>query len=123
MNAHADDAKWMKELDNVVDELVQSAGQTPRREYDINRIRRRVDPPSVEALALELTRHVANGELTTIYRVISPETKNGIAEFSDFNQIPDVLYDESSDREFDVKPYRDVELIYRGLRSPPDHHK
>lgn len=114
MSVSSAKSDWKSELDRVVGELVQSNSQTPRREYDINRIRRRVEPPDAEALALELSRRVIGGQLSAVYRVISPETKNGIAEFKRFSDIPDEIYDETSDRTLQIEPYRDVELIYRG---------
>lgn len=119
MSASFAKSDWMNELDRVVGELVQSTTQSPRREYDINRIRRRVGPPDAEALALELSKRVIGGQLSAVYRVISPETKNGIAEFKRFSDIPDEIYDETSDRTIPVEPYRDVELIYRGQPAAP----
>lgn len=106
---------WKRELDQVIAELVLSATQSPRKEYDINRIKRRVEPPNAEALALELSRRVFDGQLAAFYRVLSPETKSGIAEFDRFSDIPKEIFDETSDRFFHIEPYRDVELIYRGL--------
>lgn len=114
MNAWPAKADWRSELDEVIGELVRSASESLRKEYDINRIRRRVSPPNAEALALELSRRVVNGQLSAIYRVISPETKSGIAEYNRFSDIPDEIYDETSDRTVHIEPYRDVELIYRG---------
>jgi hypothetical protein len=114
MSASSAKLDWKIELDQVVGELVQSTTQSLRREYDINRIRRRVGAPDAEALALELSRRVIGGQLSAVYRVISPETKNGIAEFKRFSDIPEEIYDETSDRTVHIEPYRDVELIYRG---------
>lgn len=123
MSASSAKSDWKSELDQVVGELVQSTAQSLSREYDINRIRRRVGAPDAEALALELSRRVIGGQLSAVYRVISPETKNGIAEFKRFSDIPEEIYDETSNRTVHIEPYRDVELIYRGQPTPPSPSK
>jgi hypothetical protein len=102
--------RWKKDLDQVINELRES----PRKlEYNLNWIFRTVRAPSVEALALELTERVRRGELKAIYRVLSPDTKSGIAEYKDFLDIPEEVYDDTADRTIQVVPSRDLEIIYK----------
>lgn len=105
---------WQLKLDDVLGELAQSNSQLGRKEFDLNRIRRLVGPPSSEELAFELTRRVVRGELSAIYRVLSPDTRSGIAEYEKLSDVPTEVYDETMDRRVHVEPYRDVELVYFG---------
>jgi hypothetical protein len=105
---------WQVKLDDVVDELARSNTQPGRKEFDLNRIRRLVGPPSPEELAFELTRRVVRGELSATYRVLSPDTRSSIAEYDKLSDVPKEVYDETMDRRVNVEPYRDVELVYRG---------
>jgi hypothetical protein len=110
---------WQVKLDDVVEELARSNTQPGRKEFDLNRIRRLVGPPSQEELAFELTRRVMSGELSAIYRVLSPDTRSSIAEYDKLSDVPTEVYDETMDRRVHVEPYRDVELVYSGPTKAP----
>jgi hypothetical protein len=101
---------WQVKLDKVVHELKDSPGA---QEYDLRRIFRLVGAPTVEDLAMELTERIQRGQLAAVYRILSPQTKSGIAEFRRFSDIPEEIYDENVDETIHVQPFRDMEIIYR----------
>ncbi len=106
--------RWRTALDRIVSDIEHSRdGQ----EYDLNRIMRSVDAPNQEVLAAELTKKVQLGILKAVYRVLSPETRSGIAEYDDFLEIPEELFDNTTDNMVKVQPGRDLEIIYRANRS------
>lgn len=101
---------WRRRLDAAVDRLRTS----PKvRELTFDRLRREVAAPSVDDLTRALTEYIVNGKIVPIYRVLSPETKSGISEYSNFSQIPSEVYDETTDRHVLVKPGENLEIVYQ----------
>lgn len=107
-------AGWRAALDRVVSDIGKDRDS---QEYDLNRIMRIVGAPTREALAAELTKRIQLGELKAVYRILSPETRSGIAEYDDFLKIPEQIYDETTDHTFQVHPNRDLEIVYRAKRA------
>jgi hypothetical protein len=79
--------QWKERLDKVVHELRDSTEPREYDEYDLHSIFRVVGAPTTEDLAMELTERIQRGELAAIYRVLSPQTTSGIAEFHKFTDI------------------------------------
>jgi hypothetical protein len=71
-----------------------------------------VNAPSFEELSKYAAKLLSSGEIEIHYRVLSPDTKNTIAEFGYLYQVPPQVFDESSDSYFKINPIKDVEIIY-----------
>lgn len=101
---------WRARLRNLVSGL--SNGGKPS-EYPLRRVQEIVDAPNVLALNEELSRLVGSGKLDAVYRIRSSQTGAGLADYHRITEIPDKVFDDSSDSYQDVVLSRDVELIYR----------
>src|SRR5262245_7323569 len=85
----------------------------PSEEWDVRHLLRELRPTSREELFKTLTGLVISGELNAVYRVISPETKVGIAEFTYDQDLPAKVFDNTAGAYVLVDFSTNVEVIYR----------
>jgi hypothetical protein len=101
---------WKQRLTDLLEQM--HSGRIGK-EMTLSHIFREVGAPSQEELALELLRMQQSGDLVVRYKVLSPETREGLEEYERLKDIPSDMYDESTDRRFRVVPSRDLEIVYR----------
>lgn len=102
-------SNWQSRLRKVF--LEMKAGSRPRS-LSIPALKEIVNAPNSEELARYALTLADRGKIRVQYRVLSPDTKSPIAEYSHFYQIPKQVFDETSDTYVSVKPSRDVEIVY-----------
>ena len=100
---------WRRRLDVALAEL------EPGDEIDPIRLSRQVRPPTVVALANEMTRRALSGEIDMIYRVLSPEAKGTVADFSAKEAVPPSVEDHYTGKEIWVDPDKNVEIVFRPI--------
>lgn len=72
--------------------------------YGFNHLYEIVRPHNATQLALVLAELVKSGELRQFVRVESPQTHNGIEDFSSITDVPAEVHDFYSDSWFNVQP-------------------
>ncbi|WP_454702862.1 hypothetical protein [Agrobacterium burrii] len=102
--------QWVQRLHRLISNM--RASQQPV-EYPAKRVVELVGAPNVKVLNAELTKLIGAGKLDAIYRIRSQQTGAGIAEYHSIMEIPDRLFDDTSDTYQDVVLGRDVETVYR----------
>lgn len=107
-------SNWQKKLRQVFSEM-QGGSRPVALSAPI--LREIVNAPSSEELARYAFELSTEGSIKVRYRVISPDTKNTVAEYGYFYDIPARIYDENSDAYFNVQPSRDVEIVYTAQRG------
>lgn len=107
-------AKWQDNLQEVF--LEMRSGSRPNA-LSVPVLKEIVRAPNSEELARYALKLAESGKIRILYRVISPDTKNPIAEFGHLYQIPTRIFDETSDAFISVRPSRDVEIVYSVLES------
>ncbi len=94
-------------------EVAKLRGSQKYRELTLNRLKDLVDAPSDTVLISELAERVLQGNLTVVYRIVSPRTNASLAEkYKSLLDIPDVIVDDSTGEEFDVDLVQNVEAVY-----------
>lgn len=104
---------WQERLDRLFAD--RSDTKSSYREYDVRRIREKVRPPDSAALLKELTRRVSHGDLAVKYRVLSPDTRQGVLEFNSLLEIPLEATDPFTGQVFDVD-VSNVEVVYASAK-------
>lgn len=102
-------AEWQNTLIRVINEM--KSGKRPKS-LSVPVLRTIVHAPSSEELAQYAVRLAANQELKIQYRILSPDTKNTIAEYDHLYEVPKRIFDEDSDSYVSVVPSRDIEIVY-----------
>jgi hypothetical protein len=100
---------WQNKLKRVFVEMRD--GRRPKS-LSVPILKEIVGAPSTVDLVNYVVEFVENGQVRVLYRVNSPETKTSVAEFGLLYEVPPRVFDESSDSYFNVKPSRDVEIVY-----------
>lgn len=102
--------QWVQRLHRLISNM--RASRQPV-EYPAKRVVELVGAPNVAVLNEELTKLIGAGQLDAIYRIRSQQTGAGIAEYHSIAEIPQRLFDDTTDAYQDVVLGRDVEMIYR----------
>lgn len=102
--------EWVQRLHSLISNMRASQ---QRVEYPANRVVELVGAPNVAVLNAELTKLIGAGELDAVYRIRSQQTGAGIAEYHSITEIPQRLFDDTTDTYQDVILARDVETVYR----------
>lgn len=86
-------------------ELFEGAQQDPvHRYYDLSRLIQLISPSDPAALTLALKYLADNNLVRRIVRLESPTTHIGIHDYSSIQDIPDEIYDPTSDSYVKVHP-------------------
>lgn len=105
---------WKHKLKNVI--LEMRNGSRPKS-LSVPVIKEIVNAPSFEELSKYAAMLMNSGEIEIHYRVLSPDTKNPIAEFGYLYQVPPRVFDESSDSYFKINLIKDIEIVYSVSRA------
>jgi len=77
-------------------------------EYSLEHLYKEIRPESISALAEMLDWLTAHKYLKLIYRIVSPNSRAGLAEFPSLSDVPDHVFD-------DVDTGRDIEVTTRAI--------
>lgn len=102
--------QWVKRLHRLISTMSASR---PSVEYPAKRVVELVGAPNVMVLNKELMKLIGSGKIDAIYRLRSSQTGAGIGEFHSITEIPERVFDDTSDTYQDVVLGRDVEMVYR----------
>jgi alkylated DNA nucleotide flippase Atl1 len=102
-------ADWEDRLDVEVGRLRNAQSY---REVTLNRIKHLVGAPNEAELIRALAKRVSEGNLTVLYRVVSPRTNASLATYQSPMDVPETILDESTGEEIDIDRYRNVEPVY-----------
>ena len=110
MNLESLTAKYPSERE-ALRRLARLLTTSRHEEYTLNRLSDLIEPNSKEALAAALGELVRSGDIKLVFRVISPATRGGIAEFTSLDEVPPVVHDWRTDRDVEVTT-DDLRAVY-----------
>lgn len=90
---------------------VSSEGKSEKI-FPLNRLFDKLLPHSDYSLLEIMTYLVDQGAVERIFRVESPKTHTGIADFESPEDIPDTIHDETTDEEIEVS-VEDVKMYFK----------
>ncbi|CTQ56729.1 hypothetical protein LP7551_05290 [Roseibium album] len=102
-------AEWQGRLDYEVHKLQDAASY---REVTYNRLKELVAPPNDVDLLKAVSRMISTGQISVIYRVISPVTNAAIGQYPSPLEVPREMVDESTGHHLDIDPVQNVETVY-----------
>lgn len=97
--------------EHALKELARLVRSPKKREMTFDHLVSFVAPKSVENLALILGELTRAGIVVRVIRVES-KTQSGIGDFSKLEDVPDRIYDYTSDEDIEVTP-ANVRVVYK----------
>ena len=91
---------------------INSNSKNTYAEDDFEHLLHEVSPPSPEWLALALTELAERGLVTPIFRVIDPQTQQGLGDFASLVEVPATVRNPFRGNDVTVRP-EDLRLLFR----------
>ena len=100
---------WLDRLDREVKKLRDTRAYG---EFTLNRLKDIVRAPNEAALLRALASKISDGQLSVVYRVLSPKTNASLATYKSPLDVPDTILDVSTGEEIDIDRFQNVEAVY-----------
>ena len=106
--------RWQDRLEKALaDEREEARTKNVIRLITLDTLFSRSRAPSKSKLIDAIESKISSGELSVIYKLISPETKAVIAEYESVLDIPEHIYDDTAGQEIAIDPLSDIEVVFR----------